>query len=134
MITSISYDHTQFLGNTLTAIAGEKAGIIKPGVPVVISPRRKKLAWSRTRGPGTRRPLIQVGQDVLYAPGKRSLKGQSLVVWPASRQAQASRYFDAEKLGDWEPLRLNIPLLGYHQIENAATAYTALHTARVARP
>ena len=36
IITNISYDHTQFLGNTLAKIAGEKAGIIKPGVPVVI--------------------------------------------------------------------------------------------------
>ena len=37
VITNISYDHTQFLGDTLPEIAGEKAGIIKPGVPVVIS-------------------------------------------------------------------------------------------------
>ena len=36
VITNISYDHTQFLGNTLAEIAGEKAGIIKKGVPVVI--------------------------------------------------------------------------------------------------
>lgn len=36
VITNISKDHTQFLGNTLEEIAGEKAGIIKPGVPVVI--------------------------------------------------------------------------------------------------
>ena len=36
IITNISFDHTQFLGNTLAAIASEKAGIIKPGVPVVI--------------------------------------------------------------------------------------------------
>ena len=36
VITNISLDHTQFLGNTLAKIAGEKAGIIKPGVPVVI--------------------------------------------------------------------------------------------------
>jgi len=36
VITNISFDHTQFLGNTLTEIAGEKAGIIKKGVPVVI--------------------------------------------------------------------------------------------------
>ena len=36
IITNISYDHTQFLGNTLAKIAGEKAGIIKPDVPVVI--------------------------------------------------------------------------------------------------
>ena len=37
VITNISYDHQQFLGNTLASIAKEKAGIIKPGVPVVIS-------------------------------------------------------------------------------------------------
>ncbi|MCD8318456.1 MAG: bifunctional folylpolyglutamate synthase/dihydrofolate synthase, partial [Paraprevotella sp.] len=36
VITNISLDHVQYLGNTLTAIAGEKAGIIKPGIPVVI--------------------------------------------------------------------------------------------------
>lgn len=36
VITNISMDHTQFLGNTLEQIAGEKAGIIKPGVPVVV--------------------------------------------------------------------------------------------------
>lgn len=36
IITNISFDHVQFLGNTLAAIAGEKAGIIKPGIPVVV--------------------------------------------------------------------------------------------------
>ena len=36
VITNISFDHTQFLGNTLAQIASEKAGIIKKGVPVVI--------------------------------------------------------------------------------------------------
>ncbi len=36
IITNISFDHVQFLGNTLEAIAGEKAGIVKPGIPVVI--------------------------------------------------------------------------------------------------
>ena len=36
VITNIGLDHTQFLGDTLTSIAHEKAGIIKPGVPVVV--------------------------------------------------------------------------------------------------
>ncbi|MBE6310870.1 MAG: bifunctional folylpolyglutamate synthase/dihydrofolate synthase [Bacteroidales bacterium] len=36
VITNISFDHTQFLGNTLSQIAEEKAGIIKPGIPIVI--------------------------------------------------------------------------------------------------
>jgi dihydrofolate synthase/folylpolyglutamate synthase len=42
VITNISYDHQQFLGNSLTKIAGEKAGIIKPGVPVVIGETQKE--------------------------------------------------------------------------------------------
>jgi dihydrofolate synthase/folylpolyglutamate synthase len=42
IITNIGYDHTQFLGNTLPLIAGEKAGIIKAGVPVVITQSQKE--------------------------------------------------------------------------------------------
>ena len=42
VITNISYDHQQFLGDTLRKIAGEKAGIIKPGVPVVIGETSKE--------------------------------------------------------------------------------------------
>lgn len=43
VITNISYDHTALLGETLPLIAGEKAGIIKPGVPVVISQRQPEV-------------------------------------------------------------------------------------------
>ncbi|MDB5235792.1 MAG: dihydrofolate synthase, partial [Hymenobacter sp.] len=44
LITNISFDHQALLGNTLTEIAGEKAGIIKPGVPVVISQTQPEVA------------------------------------------------------------------------------------------
>ena len=44
IITNISFDHTQFLGNTLEAIAGEKAGIIKPQTPVVIGESQPETA------------------------------------------------------------------------------------------
>lgn len=44
VITSIDFDHTAWLGDTLTAIAGEKAGIIKPGVPVVTTPQAPEAA------------------------------------------------------------------------------------------
>lgn len=43
VITNISYDHMDLLGNTLVEIAGEKAGIIKSGVPVVISERQAEI-------------------------------------------------------------------------------------------
>lgn len=44
VITNIGWDHMDFLGNTLEAIAGEKAGIIKPGVPVVIGEAQDEVA------------------------------------------------------------------------------------------
>lgn len=44
VIASISFDHTQYLGNTIEAIAGEKAGIIVPGVPVIYDGNNKSAA------------------------------------------------------------------------------------------
>lgn len=57
IITNISMDHTQFLGNTLTKIAGEKAGIIKPHVPVVIGEDIDET-----------RPVFQQRADEQHAP------------------------------------------------------------------
>ncbi len=44
VITNVSMDHQQYLGNTLEAIAGEKAGIIKPGVPVVVGEKQTETS------------------------------------------------------------------------------------------
>lgn len=117
VITSISYDHTSVLGNTLAAIAGEKAGIIKPGRPVVIAPQKEEarrvfveIAKQRNA------PLTQVGIDVTFSAGEHSLDGQSFQVSPNGPAGA--------------PFALTIPLLGPHQVENAATAYTALLAAR----
>ncbi|RYE16885.1 MAG: bifunctional folylpolyglutamate synthase/dihydrofolate synthase [Sphingobacteriales bacterium] len=44
LITNIGWDHTNLLGNTLPLIAGEKAGIIKPGIPVIVSERQDEVA------------------------------------------------------------------------------------------
>ena len=117
VITSLSYDHMAVLGNTLTAIAGEKAGIIKEGVPVVSSPQKEealvvleKVAHERGSS------LTLVGRDIFYVGGEHSLDGQSLQVWT-----------DGQK-----PVRLSLPLLGAHQVVNAATAYAALKAAGLA--
>ena len=50
VITSLSIDHTAVLGDTIEQIATEKAGIIKPGVPVVAQPQTSP-AWARRRAP-----------------------------------------------------------------------------------
>ncbi len=117
VITSISYDHTFVLGHTLAAIAGEKGGIIKPNRPLVIAPQKDEardvfIALAQER----HAPLTQVGVDVTYSLGEHSLAGQSFRV--------------AHKGQTGAPLELSIPLLGTHQVENAATAYAALLIAR----
>ena len=43
VITSIGYDHMEYLGDTLTAIAGEKAGIMRPGTPVIFSDKNEQV-------------------------------------------------------------------------------------------
>jgi dihydrofolate synthase/folylpolyglutamate synthase len=120
VITSISYDHTSLLGETLAEIAGEKAGIIKPGIPVVVSPQLAEAGKVLEQIAAEREaPLIQVGRDYLFEPLSRSLQNQDLKVWHKSEQSPE----------DEEPANLTIPLLGSHQVENAATAYATLKVA-----
>lgn len=66
-ITPVSYDHTQVLGNTLEAIAGEKAGIIKPGSRCVTSEQRPPaLRVIKKRCAVKKVPLSIVGKDITY--------------------------------------------------------------------
>ena len=130
VITSISYDHVQILGNTLSEIAGEKGGIIKPNRPVVIAPQKEEARLKLAQIAEERNaPLIQVGRDYLYAADSHSLEGQSFLVWTPDEQALVDAYVESGGRDIWSPFRLKIPLLGFHQVENAATAYAALKTA-----
>jgi len=131
VITSLSYDHTHLLGERLSEIAGEKAGIIKPGVPVVLAPQQREaeLVVKRT-ATDLRAPLVQVGRDWLYAPGARDLTRQSLYVWPAAEQPLVDAFVESGGGEEWAPPRYDIPLLGHHQVVNAAVAYAALRVLR----
>ncbi len=120
VITSISYDHTTVLGDTLTQIAGEKAGIIKQNVPVVSAPQTDEALEVLLRvANNTDSSFTLVGEDVQFTPLEHSLEGQSLEVSVISdAQSSINNHQSA--------LHLNIPLLGNHQVENAATAFAAL--------
>jgi dihydrofolate synthase/folylpolyglutamate synthase len=110
VITTIGFDHTEVLGNTLSKIAAEKAGIIKPGCLAVSSPQPTPA--SRVISQTCRKmrvPLIRVGHEVTWSKERADLSGQYFSV-----NGQAGRY------------QLWIPLLGDHQLENAATAVAAL--------
>jgi dihydrofolate synthase / folylpolyglutamate synthase len=67
VITSLSYDHTAVLGNTLALIAGEKAGIIKEGVPVVSSPQKDEALEVLLRVAKSKNcEFTLVGKDVKF--------------------------------------------------------------------
>ncbi len=131
VITSLSMDHMAVLGDTLAKIAFEKAGIIKTERPVVLSPQKEEAQLVVERVAQERRArLVQVGKDFLFAPLSHTLDRQTLVVWPAREQSLVDEFIESGGRSTWQPTRLTIPLLGYHQVENAATAYAALQTAR----
>ncbi|MHC1741188.1 MAG: folylpolyglutamate synthase/dihydrofolate synthase family protein [Anaerolineaceae bacterium] len=131
VITSLSYDHMNVLGNTLSQIATEKAGIIKEKRPVVLAPQ-EETPLKVIEGIANERnaPLIRVGNDLLFSSLSHSLEEQSMMIWTKEEQAQMNEYLDSGGQGQWEPLIIHTPLLGYHQVQNTATAYAAILEAR----
>jgi dihydrofolate synthase/folylpolyglutamate synthase len=106
VITPVSIDHTQFLGETLPEIAREKAGIIKRGVPCVVGPQ-----------PDEAMDVIEATAERLGAP--LLANGQH---WHVSEERGRLIYQDETGLLD-----LPLPsLIGAHQIQNAGIALTAL--------
>ena len=122
VITSLSYDHMAVLGDTLAKIAGEKAGIIKQSVPVVSAPQKEEALEVLERvAMMVDCSFALVGKDVKFELLASSLDGQSFHL--------SSFLFPESKTP--HTLDIMIPLLGSHQIENAATAYTALKTSGI---
>ncbi|RUA32858.1 MAG: bifunctional folylpolyglutamate synthase/dihydrofolate synthase [Chloroflexi bacterium] len=110
VISSISLDHMAILGNTIGEIAAEKAGIIKPGSTVVIAPQASEalspiLAACQEKEAA---PIL-VGRDVTWEEGRTGTDGQ--------------RFKVRGRNGEYD---LYMPLLGAHQLENAALAVAAL--------
>ena len=107
IITSISHDHERFLGETIERIAWEKAGIIKPGVPVVIAPQEYGEATEVLL-----RTAAEVGAPTLC-------HGRDWTVEPTGSGFLVRKGLEAE----WYPAPA---LPGRHQLDNAAGAIVAL--------
>lgn len=117
VLTSISQDHTAVLGDTIGQIAGEKAGIIKRDAVVISSPQDPEAAGViRTACAEKGVPLVVVGEDVQWRRGRVEGGVQAFEV-----QGLKDRY------------ALSIPLLGQHQIENAAVAVAVLEAMGIDR-
>ena len=106
IITPVSIDHEQFLGNTIAKIAAEKAGIIKRGVPVVVGPQHEDaLEVIEATAARLGAPVLAYGQH-----------------WHVQEERGRLVFQDANGLLD-----LPLPaLLGAHQIQNAGAALAAL--------
>lgn len=110
IITSISLEHTEWLGETLTAIAGEKAGIIKNEVPVVFDAKHREVA------------------DVIFAKAKEKL-APAYPVYPGDVKIESrghnSTTFVFDLFGIKEPV--TIPFAADYQVENASLAMQAIN-------
>ena len=122
VITPVSYDHRAVLGDTLTEIAYEKGGIIKPGKPVVLSPQQPEAEKELLRIAAEREaPITQVEKAYTYTEVAHNLDGQEMII---TRRLTNNGNVLLSLAA--EPLRLHLPLLGMHQVQNAATAFAAL--------
>jgi dihydrofolate synthase / folylpolyglutamate synthase len=108
VITSISLDHVEYLGDSIGRIAAEKAGILKPGVPAIVGPQtsevREVVARQAAR---VGAPLRAAGED-----------------WTVGQERGRLVYQDDEGLLDLPAPRL----IGRHQFDNAGTAIATLRS------
>ncbi len=126
VITSLSYDHTQWLGQTLPEIATEKAGIIKYGVPVVSQAQPLEAATVLERIAHERNaPLVMLGRHWRWTPGQTSLDKQTFQVKQVARVRSKENPFVNELEGWYE-----IPLLGKHQLDNATAVIATMDVLR----
>lgn len=107
VITNISFDHMQFLGETLEAIAGEKAGIIKPGIPVVIGEASGKIKEVFER------KAKEVHAPIVFA--------DELKLFSSYRIADDGIYYQGTPSGDIKGV-----LTGEYQLKNTATIFSAV--------
>jgi len=114
VITPVSMDHLEFLGDTLEKIADEKAAILKPGVPAAIAPQPGVvLAVIERQARRVRAPLRIAGED-----------------WSVHLEGGRLVYQDDDGLLDLPTPRLT----GRHQLDNAGTAIAALRASGLALP
>ena len=116
VITPIDFDHEAFLGRSLEAIAGEKAGILKAGVTAVFARQRSEVA-----------AVLDLRAEQLSIPVART---EAWAIYDLELDARGSRFLLSGELD----LGIVCPLAGEHQVENAATAAVALTRLGISEP
>lgn len=107
VITNISLDHTNMLGNTLPEIAGEKAGIIKPGIPVVIGETQTESA------PVFLQKAAETNSEIIFADQLLQLRNTN----------RENQFLTTSVFKDQQPLYtdLSLDLSGFYQLKNILT-------------
>ncbi len=128
IITSVSQDHMNFLGDTIEKIAAEKAGIIKPNIPVICSyqPYENAKAVIKSAADKSKSPWINVPERYHYINQRGSQFRDSIVIWRTEDQKLAQKWASGDDTGDWAPAVIGLPLAGQYQMENAAAVYAAI--------
>lgn len=136
VITSLSLDHTEILGDTLAKIAGEKAGIIKPHGHVVSAPQPEEVIQVLNEVAAQQRASLEVvGREIYVSTGHLPeivVDNEGVPIFQtftigfeAERNAASSK-----NAAGGGKIRLRLPLLGSHQQVNAAVALAALRVAQ----
>lgn len=113
VISSISKDHVKILGNTYEKIATEKSGIIKKNIPVVVAPQKPRVLKKIIEiAKNQNSPVYVIDELYRYRLSHHNLRGQIFELF--SMKNSSIKY------------KLKIPLLGFHQIQNAVTAYAVV--------
>lgn len=125
VITSISMDHMQFLGDTLEEIARTKAGIIKPGCPVFSAPQKaeaKKVLKARAKALGS--PITFINPDLLQLEADKP--GMLKFSYALLSDCLPDCYSDSDvfqnKMAFCQKLHLETSMAGHYQMKNAALA------------
>ncbi|MFA1641627.1 folylpolyglutamate synthase/dihydrofolate synthase family protein [Chryseomicrobium imtechense] len=113
VITTVSYDHTDVLGETIQEIASEKAGIIKPGVPVVSSVKNPEAQVVIRETAAEKNAPLQQLEEHMKVSNVRLEDGYQV--------------FDLE-IGEARLDNIALSMFGIHQAENAGLAVTAVKT------
>lgn len=129
IITSISMDHVNFLGDTIEKIAYEKAGIIKPNIPVICGcqPYPEAVKVIKETAVIKNSPWINVNERYHFLNRRNNDGPDSIMIWRVEEQKLMEKHCGTGEHNVWKPAIIPLPLLGNHQMENAAAVYAALN-------
>lgn len=117
IITSISYDHMNILGDTISKIAAEKGGIIKEGVPVVLYPQNEEAE--------------KVIEDICKIKKSQIIKlEKDSAKFLKCYRDEKGIFQNIDVKGHTKTYNINLSLLGKHQLMNCATAINAIEALR----